>query len=66
MGKLTFRDLDIRLLPNACGKAELALATGRFHLDRTAHGSAAKDDGIFSLVLRKGPHGWKIIMDHTS
>ena len=66
MGKLTFTDLDIRLLPAACGKSELALVTGKFHLERTAKGEAKKDDGIFSLVWRKGPAGWKIILDHTS
>jgi uncharacterized protein (TIGR02246 family) len=66
MGKLTFSDVDIRLLPSGCGKSEIALVTGQFHLQRTAHGEAAKDDGIFSLVWRKGPHGWKIILDHTS
>jgi ketosteroid isomerase-like protein len=66
MGKLTFTDLDIRLLPSGCGKSEIALVTGKFHLERTAHGEAKKDDGIFSLVWRKGPHGWKIILDHTS
>jgi ketosteroid isomerase-like protein len=66
MGKLTFNDLDIRLLPSGCGKSEIALVTGKFHLDRAAHGEAKKDDGIFSLVWRKGPHGWKIILDHTS
>jgi uncharacterized protein (TIGR02246 family) len=66
MGKLTFSDIDIRLLPSGCGKSELALVTGKFHLQRTTHGEAAKDDGIFSLVWRKGPHGWKIILDHTS
>jgi ketosteroid isomerase-like protein len=66
MGKLSFTDLDIRLLPDACGKAELALVTGKFHLERTAKGEAKKDDGIFSLVWRKGPMGWKIILDHTS
>lgn len=66
MGKLSFTDLDIRLLPSACGKSEIALVTGKFHLDRTAKGEAKKDDGIFSLVWRKGLHGWKIILDHTS
>ena len=66
MGKLTFSDVDIRLLPSGCGHSEIALVTGKFHLDRTAHGEATKDDGIFSLVWRKGPHGWKIILDHTS
>jgi ketosteroid isomerase-like protein len=66
MGTLTFSDLDIRLLPTGCDKPEVALVTGKFHLDRNAHGEATKDDGIFSLVWRKGPHGWKIILDHTS
>lgn len=66
MGTLTFRDIEVRLLPPSCGKTELALVTGKFHLDRTARGRAAKDDGIFSLVWRHGPHGWKIILDHTS
>lgn len=66
MGTLSFNDLDIRLLPSGCGKSEIAVVTGKFHLARTAHGSATKDDGIFSLVWRKGPNGWKIILDHTS
>jgi len=66
MGMLTFNDLDIRLLESSCGKAEFAVVTGHFHLERTAKGEAKKDDGIFSLVWRKGPHGWKIVLDHTS
>ena len=66
MGTLTFSDLDVRLLPSGCGKYEIALVTGKFHLDRSVHGKADKDDGIFSLVFRKGPYGWKIILDHTS
>ena len=66
MGTLTFSDIDIRLLPPGCGKSEIALVTGKFHLDRAAHGEAKKDDGIFSLVWHKGQHGWKIILDHTS
>ncbi len=66
MGKLTYNDLEVRLLPGSCGGAEYAVVTGRFHLDRTAKGEAKKDDGIFSLVWRKGAHGWKIVLDHTS
>ncbi|HWG21821.1 MAG TPA: nuclear transport factor 2 family protein [Terracidiphilus sp.] len=66
MGVLNFSDLEIRLLPSSCGQTEYALVTGKFHLQRTAHGEAAKDDGIFSLVWRKGPQGWKIVLDHTS
>jgi ketosteroid isomerase-like protein len=66
MGVLTFNDLDVRLLPSGCGKAEIALVTGKFHLERAAKSEAKKDDGIFSLVWRKGPQGWKIVLDHTS
>ncbi len=66
MGTLTFNDLEVRLLPASCGKTEFAVVTGKFHLERAAKGEAKKDDGIFSLVWRKGPHGWKIILDHTS
>jgi len=66
MGTLSFNDLDVRLLTSSCGKAEFAIVTGHFHLERTARGEATKDDGIFSLVWRKGPNGWKIVLDHTS
>ncbi|MDE3186022.1 MAG: nuclear transport factor 2 family protein [Acidobacteriota bacterium] len=66
MGTLTFSDLAVRLLLASCGKVEYAVVTGRFHLARSTRGEATKDDGIFSLVWRKGPHGWKIILDHTS
>jgi ketosteroid isomerase-like protein len=66
MGVLTFSDLEIRLLPSSCGASEFAVVTGTFHLERSAKGEAKKDDGIFSLVWRKGPQGWKILLDHTS
>lgn len=66
MGKLTFSDLEVRLLPSTCGKTEFAVVTGRFHLERTVTGESKKNDGIFSLVFRKGAKGWKIVLDHTS
>ena len=66
MGKLTFNDIEIRLLKGSCGKAEFAVVTGKFHLDRTTKGEATMDDGIFSLIWRKGAKGWKIVLDHTS
>jgi uncharacterized protein (TIGR02246 family) len=66
MGTLTFHDIDVRLLPVTTGPTEYAIVTGHFHLDRSAHGEAAKDDGIFSLLWHKTPTGWKIILDHTS
>ncbi len=66
MGSLSFNDLDIRLLPNGCGKTKMALVSGKFHLQRTVQGESKKNDGVFSLVWRKGPQGWKIVLDHTS
>ncbi|MGA2537287.1 MAG: nuclear transport factor 2 family protein [Terracidiphilus sp.] len=66
MGKLTFTNIEVRLLTGSCATPEFAVVTGNFHLERTAKGEAKKDDGIFSLIWRKGPQGWKIILDHTS
>jgi uncharacterized protein (TIGR02246 family) len=60
MGKLTFSHLAIRILD-----ADYAVATGNFHLDRTAAGGG-NADGIFSLLFKKDSSGWKIILDHTS
>jgi|SRR5579859_1167746 len=66
MGTLTFKDLDIRLLPSSSGDTEYAVVTGKFHLDRAAKGAATADDGIFSLVWHKSGGHWKIMLDHTS
>ncbi len=57
MGKLSFGNLEIQMLaPDA------ALVLGRWRLDRE------KDTpgGMFSLVVRKFPEGWRVIHDHTS
>lgn len=66
MGRLGFSAIEVRLLPGADGAVHYAAVTGRFHLDRTVHGEAGKDDGVFSLLWEKTPQGWKIILDHTS
>lgn len=66
MGRLTFSELDVRLLPGAGGELRYAVVTGRFHLDRATHGEVAQDDGVFSLLWEKTADGWKIILDHTS
>lgn len=66
MGKLTFSDLNIRLLPSSTGTVEYAIVTGRFHLDRSAYGTSRQDDGVYSLLFHKTPTGWKIILDHTA
>lgn len=60
MGTLTFSELQPRTLSPV-----LAIVTGRFTLERTAD-AGGNATGIFTLVLRKGPAGWRIIHDHTS
>ena len=57
MGILTFSDLTITPL---CDDAAIVL--GSWHLQR-------KDDephGKFTLLFRKLPEGWRIVLDHTS
>ena len=60
MGKLTFSHLAIRVLDS-----DYATATGNFHLQRTPAGGG-NADGIFSLLLKNDPTGWKIILDHSN
>jgi ketosteroid isomerase-like protein len=66
MGKLTFAEIEVRMLPSKCGAPEYAVVTGQYHLERTERGSATKDNGIFSLLWHRTPTGWKIILDHTA
>jgi uncharacterized protein (TIGR02246 family) len=59
-GALRYEDLEVTLLGN-----DYALAVGRYVLyDR--HSGATTASGIFSLVLRHTPDGWRIIHDHSS
>ena len=60
MGHLDFSDITVRMLGE-----QHAMVTGHFHLTRTQAGGGDAA-GIFSLVFEKKPHGWKIILDHTS
>jgi beta-aspartyl-peptidase (threonine type) len=57
MGKLAFEELSIELLGDGH-----ALVRGRFRL-RLAKETAT---GIFTLILRRFPEGWRIVHDHTS
>jgi beta-aspartyl-peptidase (threonine type) len=57
MGKLSFEDVTVELLG-----AENALVRGRYRLRI----GAETPTGIFTLILRKTPAGWRIIHDHTS
>ena len=58
MGRLAFSDLDVSpLSPDAAvvrGRWELTLADGQ------------KPGGLFTLVFRRFPQGWKIVHYHTS
>lgn len=58
MGKLEFSDLSIQQLgPDA------AYVLGEFHLTMS---DGKTPHGVFTLIFRKFPQGWKIVHDHTS
>jgi beta-aspartyl-peptidase (threonine type) len=58
MGQLAFSDLDVESL-----SPEAVLARGRFRLTMP---DGTKPTGLFTLIVRKFPDGWKIVHDHTS
>jgi ketosteroid isomerase-like protein len=60
MGTLNFTDLVVKPLGS-----DYASVTGAFHLTRTA-AAGGDASGVFSLLFRHTPAGWKIILDHTS
>ena len=60
MGRLRFDDLHVTVLaPDA------ALAVGEYVLQSGNNGNK-ESRGVFTLVLRRFPEGWRIINDHTS
>ena len=61
MGTLAFSDLEINMLgPDA------AFILGRWALEREKDGKPDRPGGVFTLVARKFPEGWRIVSDHTS
>ena len=58
MGRLAFSGLDVVALG-----PESVLARGRWQL---AMKDGSEPGGLFTVVFRKFPEGWKIIHDHTS
>jgi len=58
MGKLDFSELRIEPLGN-----DSAFVRGAWHLTMT---DGKTPHGLFTLVFRRFPGGWKIIHDHTS
>lgn len=57
MGRLSFDELSVEILG-----ADHALVRGRFRLELRGESPT----GIFTLVFRRTPSGWRIIHDHTS
>ncbi len=57
MGKLTFSELEIDVLG-----PKTAWVRGRWQvvLDKE------KPNGLFTLIVKKFPEGWRIVHDHTS
>ncbi len=58
MGTLSFSDLQIELLA-----PDSAFVRGRYHLVMTG---GKNPEGLFTLIWRKVPEGWRIIHDHSS
>jgi ketosteroid isomerase-like protein len=58
MGKLEFSELQIEPLA-----ADSAFVRGAWHLSMS---DGKTPHGLFTLMFRKFPDGWKIIHDHTS
>ena len=57
MGKVAFREVTVELL----GK-DAAWVRGRWEVAQTKE----KHGGLFTLVVKKLPEGWRIVHDHTS
>lgn len=58
MGKLEFRDLQIESLGD-----DAAFARGSYNLTMS---DGKTPHGLFTLIFRKFPDGWKIVHDHTA
>lgn len=59
MGTLAFDSLDVRLLG-----PDDAYVFGRWALARDT--AFAPASGLFTLILRRTPQGWRVVHDHTS
>jgi len=57
MGTLTFSDIKIKIL-----SADSAYAIGRWMVKQEDTAS----NGVFTIIFKRFPSGWKIIHDHSS
>ncbi len=58
MGQLEFRELQVTVL-----SPDAAIARGHWHL---ALSQGKEAGGLFTLIVRRKPEGWRIVHDHTS
>ena len=58
MGKLEFTNLRVEMLG-----ADSAFVRGEFHLTMS---DGKTPHGLFTLIFRKFPEGWKIVHDHSA
>lgn len=59
MGRLTFSNLAFELL-----EGDRAVVTGSWELE--VAGQEKRPEGVFTLLWRRFPDGWKVVHDHTS
>jgi ketosteroid isomerase-like protein len=59
MSKLTFSQMDIQLL-----SGDSAMVFGRF--TNTFTDGRKPKTGLFTLIMKKMPQGWRIVHDHSS
>jgi ketosteroid isomerase-like protein len=59
MGRLSFEQLSIVPLGDSA-----ALARGRWRLE-PSRAAGKSSQGVFTVILKKLPEGWKIIHDHS-
>ena len=64
MGTLTFGEVEVELLGPPTGEPREALVRGRWALAFAR--SEEKPNGLFTLLFRTTPDGWKVVADHTS
>lgn len=60
MGHLTFSDIEVHMIG-----LDHAYVIGRWRLERTQE-AGGEASGIYTLLFKRTPKGWKIILDHTS
>jgi beta-aspartyl-peptidase (threonine type) len=56
-GELSFKDLTTEILSE-----EIAYVLGRYHLEYPD----TVREGVFTIILKRFPQGWRIIHDHSS